>query len=68
MRRRMDTTHMHTKQEQVISLVGKSILLPMLKGLSADAVGHFLMGKDSARCPVCRKGLMMRYRGLRRLE
>jgi len=41
--------------------VGKTILLPMLEGLSAYEVVRLLTGKDPARCPVCKKGLMMRY-------
>jgi len=62
------TTHIHTKREQAIGLVGKTILLPMLEGLSAYEVVRLLTGKDPALCPVCKKGLMMRYRGLRQLE
>jgi len=62
------TVHISTKREQAISLVGKTILLPMLEGLTAYEVIRLLTGKDPAICPVCKKGLMIRCRGLRQLE
>jgi len=62
------TAHIHTKREQAISLVGKTIWLPQLEGLTAYEVLYLLTGRDPMRCPLCKKGLMMRIRGLRQVE
>jgi len=52
------TVHIHTKREQAIALIGKTILLPVLEGLSAYEVIRELTGKDPARCPKCKTGFM----------
>jgi len=62
------TVHMQTKREQSIRLVGKSILIPKLEGLSAYEMLRVLSGKDPASCPVCKKGIMVRQRGVVQTE
>lgn len=52
------TVHIHTKREQSIALIGKTILLPVLEGLSAYEVVRELTGKDPARCTKCKTGFM----------
>lgn len=53
------TVHIHTKREQAIALVDKTILLPILEGLSAYEVVRQLTGKDPALCPKCKAGFMV---------
>jgi predicted Zn-ribbon and HTH transcriptional regulator len=52
------TVHIHAKREQAIALIGKTMLLPILEGLSAYEVIRELTGKDPARCPKCKTGWM----------
>ncbi|MGV8091057.1 MAG: IS91 family transposase [Mangrovibacterium sp.] len=58
------TAHVHTKREQSISLVGKTMYLPVWEGLTAYEVLRELTGKDPARCPKCKTGFMIRDRDL----
>lgn len=52
------TKHIHTKREQAIILIGKTIWLPVLEGLDAYEIVKMLTGKDPLLCPVCKKGKM----------
>jgi len=56
------TAHITGKREQVISLVGKTMYLSMLEGLSAYEVLKAITGKDPSLCPVCKQGIMVRRR------
>lgn len=58
------TAHVHTKREQSISLVGKTLYLAVLEGLTAYEVLRVLTGKDPARCPECKTGFMIRDKNL----
>lgn len=54
-----------TKKEQCISLIGKSMMLPFLEGLSGIDVFRIMTGKDTAKCPKCHEGIMKIYYGER---
>lgn len=60
------TVHIHTKREQSIALVRKTILLPILEGLTAYEVVRELTGKDPALCPKCKTGFMTHRRNIAR--
>ena len=62
------TAHINTKREQSIALVGKTMWLTVLEGLTAYEVLRELTGKDPLLCPVCKKGLMTRCEGMRQNE
>ena len=62
------TVHIHTKREQVIALIGKSMWVPLLEGLSAYEVIRYITGKDPLICPLCKKGLMIRANGINQKE
>ena len=52
------TKHIHTKREKAIDLIGKTMWLPVLEGLTSYEVIKSLTGKEPLLCPVCKKGLM----------
>jgi len=52
----------NTKRQRAISLIGKTIWLPVLEGLNAYEVYRTLTGKDPIRCPKCKDGIMLRYK------
>ena len=54
------TANIKTKRQQAIALIRSSIWLPRLEGLTAYEVVRVLTGKDPARCPKCKKGIMIR--------
>ena len=54
------TANIQTKRRQAIALIGKTIWLPALEGLTAYEVYRALRGTDPARCPKCKKGIMNR--------
>jgi hypothetical protein len=56
------TANMKTKRQQAIALIGKTIWLPVLEGLTAYEVYRILRGSDPACCPKCKQGMMVRYR------
>lgn len=56
------TANCNTKRQQAISLIGKTIWLPVLEGLTAYEVYRALSGNDPIRCPKCKKGIMQRYK------
>jgi hypothetical protein len=49
----------HNYSEQAKALIGKTILLPVLEGLSAYELVRELTGKDPARCPKYKTGFML---------
>lgn len=53
------TVNIKTKRQQAIALTGKTILLPILEGLTAYEVYRILKGTDPARCPKCKQGIMV---------
>lgn len=53
------TVNIKTKRQQAIALIGKTILLPILEGLTAYEVYRILKGTDPARCPKCKQGIMV---------
>jgi len=55
------TANIKTKRQQAIALIGKTIWLPLLEGLTAYEVYRALRGTDPARCPKCKKGVLIRY-------
>lgn len=56
------TANINTKRQQAIALVGKTIWLPVLEGLTAYEVYRALSGNDPICCPKCKKGIMVRYK------
>jgi predicted Zn-ribbon and HTH transcriptional regulator len=56
------TANCNTKRQQAISLIGKTIWLPVLEGLTAFEVYRTLSGKDPIHCPKCKNGIMIRYK------
>lgn len=56
------TANCNTKRQQAISLIGKTIWLPLLEGLTAYEVYRVLSGNDPIYCPKCKKGIMQRYK------
>jgi len=54
------TANIKTKREQAIALIGKTLWLSQLEGLTAYEVLRQITGKDPARCPKCKKGIMAR--------
>lgn len=56
------TANIKTKRQLAITLIGKTIWLPVLEGLTAYETYRALSGTDPARCPKCKKGIMIRYK------
>lgn len=56
------TANINTKRQQAIALVGKTIWLPVLEGLTAYEVYRMLSGNDPISCPKCKNGIMRRYK------
>lgn len=56
------TANCNTKRQQAITLIGKTIWLPLLEGLTAYEVYRTLSGNDPIYCPKCKKGIMQRYK------
>lgn len=56
------TANIKTKRQQAIALIGKPIWLPVLEGLTAYEVYRVLRGTDPARCPKCKKGMMVQHK------
>jgi len=56
------TANMKTKRQQAIALIGKTVWLPVLEGLTAYEVYRIIRGSDPACCPKCKQGMMVRYR------
>ena len=54
------TANIKTKREQSIALIGKTIWLPRLEGLTAYEVLREVAGSDPGLCPKCKKGVMVR--------
>jgi hypothetical protein len=53
------TANIKTKRQQAIALIGKTIWLPILEGLTAYEVYRILKGADPVRCPKCKQGIMV---------
>jgi predicted Zn-ribbon and HTH transcriptional regulator len=53
------TANIETKRQQAIALIGKTILLPRLEGLTACEVYRIITGNDPSRCPKCRQGRLV---------
>ena len=53
------TANIKTKRQQAIALIGKTIWLPVLEGLTTYEVYRALMDTDPARCPKCKQGIMV---------
>jgi predicted Zn-ribbon and HTH transcriptional regulator len=56
------TANIKTKRQQSIALIGKTIWFPVLEGLTAYETYRALSGNDPVRCPICKKGVMIRYK------
>jgi len=54
------TANIKTKRQQAIALIGKTIWLPVLEGLTTYEVYRALRGTDPARCPKCKTGIMVK--------
>ena len=54
------TANIKTKRQQAIALIGKTIWLPVLEGLTAYEVYRVLRATDPVRCPKCKQGIMMK--------
>ena len=55
------TANIKTKRQQAIALIERVLWQPMLEGLNAYEVYRTLRGNDPARCPKCKKGIMIRH-------
>jgi hypothetical protein len=53
------TANMETKRQQAIALIGKTILIPLLEGLTASEVYRIITGKDPSHCPKCKQGRLV---------
>ncbi len=60
--------HIHGKRELVISLVGNTMYLSCLEGLSAFEVLWAITGKDPSICPKCKKGKMVQIKRITKRE
>lgn len=54
------TANIRNKREQIIALIGRTIWLSTLEGLSAYEVLRALIKRDPAICTQCKKGIMQR--------
>lgn len=62
------TAHIHTKREQAIALIGKTMWLPEFEGLSGYDVLKALLKKEPLQCKVCGEGIMTNQREMVQLE